>query len=297
MKTATRIIAAFAISCVCGKSAAQDVYELWDGETKPYYKENELEEYEKVSSFGVVCAYDVTEPTLTVYPAEGENSRRAVILLPGGGYTLVAIHHEGHDLAEVLAKRGVTAAVLKYRLPKTESSDQPERVPLADTRRALKLLRARAKKYGFDPDKLGVVGFSAGSHLATVASLWQSDDEAENPDFSGLIYGVTDLDAANRKWLEESLYHRKMTAEEVARNTLLDRVSADTPPAFLVHAYDDEICHVKESILYAEKCVEHKVPVEMHLFPRGGHGFGMGRKRDGTDQWVPLFVNWLKTNI
>jgi len=297
MKAAIRILATLLISFLCGESEAQEVFKLWDGQEKPYYRENHLKEYEKVSSFNVVCAYDVTEPTLTVYKAEGENSRKAVILLPGGGYSLVAIYHEGHDLAKVLAKQGITTAVLKYRLPKTESSDQPQLVPLADTRRALRLLRTHSEKYGFEKDKLGVMGFSAGSHLATVASLWRSDDAAENPNFSGLIYGVTDLTAENRKWLEESLYHRKMTDAEVAQNTLLDLVSEDTPPAFLVHAYDDDVCNVRESTLYAEKCVEHQVPVEMHLFPKGGHGFGMGRKEDGTAQWVQLFVNWLKANI
>jgi acetyl esterase/lipase len=279
---------------ICARSNAQDVYELWDGQEKPYYRENNLKEYEAVSSFGVVCAYDVTDPTLTVYEAQGENSRKAVILLPGGGYTLVAVHHEGHDLAKLLAKNGITAAVLKYRLPKTESSDQPHLVPLADTRRALKMLRAHAAKYGFDKHELGVLGFSAGGHLAAVASLWKSEDGDENPNFSALIYGVTDLDPANRKWLEESLYHRKMTDEEFRQNTLLDLVSEDTPPTFLVHAYDDEVCNPKESTLYAEKCVEHHVPVEMHLFPKGGHGFGVGRAEDGTAQWVQLFVNWLK---
>jgi len=297
MRRATRISAALSVLLLCGEATAQDVYKLWEGREKPYYKQNQLEEYEKVSSFGVVCAYDVTEPTLTVYRAEGANSHRAVILLPGGGYELVAIYHEGHDLARILAGQGITAAVLKYRLPKTESSDQPHLVPLTDTRRALELLRTHAAKYGFEKDKLGVMGFSAGSHLATVASLWKSADEAENPNFSGLIYGVTELDAENRKWLEESLYHRKMTDAEVAQNTLLELVSKDTPPTFLVHAYDDDVCNVRESTLYAEKCVEHGVPVEMHLFPKGGHGFGAGRKEDGTAQWVPLFVNWLKTNI
>jgi acetyl esterase/lipase len=297
MKPVTRIPATLLILFLCGESNAQDVYKLWEGQEKPYYKKNDLKEYEKVSSFDVVCAYDVTEPTLTVYRAEGENSRRAVILLPGGGYSLVAIYHEGHDLASVLAKQGITTAVLKYRLPKTESSDQPHLVPLADTRRALKLLRAHSKKYGFEKDKLGVMGFSAGSHLASVASLWKSDDPDENPNFSGLIYGVTDLDSENLRWLEEDLYHRKLTDEEVAQNTLLNLVTKDTPPAFLAHAYDDTVCNVKESTLYAEKCLEHQVPVEMHLFQRGGHGFGVGRKKDGTDQWVPLFVNWLKTSI
>ncbi|MGI9430262.1 MAG: alpha/beta hydrolase, partial [Bythopirellula sp.] len=276
---------------------AQDVYQLWEGLDKPYYKDNELKEYEKVSSFNVVCAYDITEPTLTVYRAEGANSGKAVILIPGGGYSLIAIYHEGHDLAKLLAKQGITAAVLKYRLPRTESSDQPELVPLSDTRRALKLLRTHATHYGFNREQLGVVGFSAGSHLATVVSLWRSDDEAENPNFSGLIYGVTNLSADNRKWLEKSLYHRKLTDNEVEQNTLLNLVSSETPPAFLVHAYDDDICKIEESLLYAQKCVEHAVPVEVHLFSKGGHGFGIGRKEDGTAQWVQLLVEWLRIHI
>jgi len=107
---------------------------------------------------------------------------------------------------------------------------------------------------------------------------------------------VTDLSPVNLKWLEDSLYFRKMTAKELAQNRLLNLVSKDTPPAFLVHAYDDDVCKVKESTLYAQKLYEHGVLAEMHLFPKGGHGFGMGRKEDGTDQWLELFINWLKSD-
>jgi acetyl esterase/lipase len=208
---------------------------------------------------------------------------------------LVALYHEGHDLAKVLAKQGFTAAVLKYRLPNLVTSDQPNLVPLADTRRALKMLRAKADEFGINKNKVGLIGFSAGSHLAAVASLWKSDDREENPDYSALIYGVTNLSEANLQWLEESLYHRKLTEAEIAQNRLLDLVSSDTPPAFLVHAYDDDVCNVEETTLYAQKLFEHNVTVEMHLFPKGGHGFGMGLREDGTDQWVGLFVNWLKS--
>jgi acetyl esterase/lipase len=297
MKPLLQVVAVLLLYLFCNHTFAQDVYRLWEGLDKPYYKDNDLEEHEKVSSFNVVCAYDITEPTLTVYQAEGVNTGKAVILIPGGGYSLIAIYHEGHDLAKLLAKQGITTGVLKYRLPRTESSDQPELVPLSDTRRALKLFRKHAAHYGFDQEKLGVVGFSAGSHLATVASLWESDDQQENPNFSGLIYGVTNLSAENRQWLEESLYHRKLTHAEVEQNTLLDLVSSETPPAFLVHAYDDDICKIEESLLYAQKCAEHAVPVELHLFSKGGHGFGIGRKEDGTAQWVPLLVEWLRIQI
>jgi dipeptidyl aminopeptidase/acylaminoacyl peptidase len=98
------------------------------------------------------------------------------------------------------------------------------------------------------------------------------------------------------KWLEESLYFRKLTDAELAQNRLLNLVTNETPPAFLVHAYDDNVCKVEESTLYAEKLFEHGVPVEMHLFPKGGHGFGLGRTEDGTNQWLQLFVNWLKSS-
>jgi len=269
-----------------------DMIQLWEGHEKPYCRECSLTEYEE-ESWGVLCAYNVTEPTLTVYEAQGRNKGTAVLILPGGGYTLVAVNHEGHDVALALADQGITAAVLKYRLPNPESSYAPERVPLADARRALKLLRSTSQTHGFDKESVGVLGFSAGSHLATVAGLRESHDKDENPRFTGLVYGVTRFTPENRKWLETSLYHRVLTDAEIAENTLLDHVSTKTPPAFLVHAYDDETCPVEESTWYAEKLREHEVPTEMHLFPRGGHGFGMGRKEDGTDQWFRLFLNWL----
>ena len=155
------------------------------------------------------------------------------------------------------------------------------------------MLRENAEKYGFDKGKVGVVGFSAGSHLSTVISLWKSKDPEENPDFSGLIYGVTILSEDNLKWLEESLYYRKLTDNEIAQNNLVKLVTEKAPPAFLVHAYDDDICEIEETTLYAQRLFENNVKVEMHMFSKGGHGFGVGRKEDGTDQWVQLFINWI----
>ena len=274
---------------------SQDIISLWEGLEMPYHKENNVVEYEE-EAYGVICVFNVTEPELIVYQAQGINSGKAVVILPGGGYTLESIHHEGHKLAKVLAKEGITAAILKYRLPNPETSDLPQFVPLSDTRRALSILDERAEKYGINTNEIGVIGFSAGSHLATVCSLWRSENEDEIPDFSALIYGVTDMSDDNVEWLEESLYHRKMTSEELAQNTLLNLVTSETPSTFLVHAYDDNVCNIKESILYAEQLTKYNVPVEMHLFPRGGHGFGMGSEEDGTSQWVQLFVTWIKVN-
>ena len=279
--------------CVTHIANAQETLKLWENQSKPYYKENTLVEMEE-KPWGTLCVTKVTEPTLTVHPARGLNTGVGVIIIPGGNYSMVAIQHEGSDVANLLAEHGITAAVLKYRLPDPRSSNQPELVPLADARRALKLLRRKAAQYGLNTNKVGVLGFSAGSHLATVVSLWNSDDPEENPNFSGLIYGVTNDSEENVKWLEESLYFRKLTSSERASHRLLDLVDGTTPPAFLVHAVDDDICKVEESTLYAQRMVDHKAPVELHLFPKGGHGFGVGRKADGTDQWPLLFATWLQ---
>ena len=276
-------------------TTGQDVYNLWEDDEKPYYKENNLKEY-KEELYETICLFNITQPTLTVYKAKGNNLGKAVVIIPGGGYELVAMYHEGYDVAEKLSAQGITAAVLKYRIPNPESSSQPNLVPLADTRRALQLLRNMSGAYGIDEEKVGVMGFSAGSHLATVASLWKTDNKEEKPNYSAQIYGVTNLTEANMKWLEKSLYFRKLTNEEVNQNKLLDLVTANTPPTFLVHAYDDAVCNVEETTLYAKKLFEHNVLVETHLFPKGGHGFGLGRSEDGTDQWIDLFVRWLKTN-
>ena len=293
MKTKIQIFLLLFCCLISLQIRAQEVYNLWEGMEKPFYKDNDLTEYEE-EAWGTMCIFNITEPTLTVYKAQGENSGKAVVIFPGGGYSLVAAYHEGHDLASVLAGQGITAAVLKYRLPNPKSSDQPHLVPLTDARRALKIIREKADQYGFDSKEVGVMGFSAGSHLATVAGLWKSEDVNENPDFSVLVYGVTNLNKINQDWLEESLYFRKMTDEEIAQNTLLNMVTEATPPAFLVHAYDDDVCHVTESTLYADKLLENNVAVEMHLFPKGGHGFGYGRREDGTDQWLQLCINWIK---
>lgn len=275
--------------------SGQEIYKLWKSGEKPYYKENNLEEYEK-EAWGTQCVFNITEPTLAFYKAEGENTGKAVLIIPGGGYELVAMYHEGYDLAKTLAKQGINAAVLKYRLPNPISSDQPHLVPLSDGRKALKILHEKASEYNIDSNQIGVLGFSAGSHLATVLSLWKSSALNENPDFSALIYGVTNLSKDNLSWLEKSLYHRELTAKEIKENTLLNLVTKDTPPSFMVHAYDDNVCKVEETTLYAQELFENNVMVETHIFPTGGHGFGMGKALDGTDQWVSLFVNWLKNN-
>ncbi|MCF7740248.1 MAG: alpha/beta hydrolase [Candidatus Marinimicrobia bacterium] len=296
MKFSLKIVLIIFFTLFVQNSPAQDIYKLWEGEEKPYYKENDLQEYKK-EVWGDTCVYNVTEPTLTVYNAKGENSGKAVIICPGGGYSCEAIYHEGYDIADALAQEGITAAVLKYRLPTPKSSNRPHLVPLSDARKALKLLREKRDEYGFAKNKVGIIGFSAGGHLANITTLWPSDDPDERPNFSAPIYGVSRPTEENLQWLGESLYYRELTKAEMAKNNLLDQVSKTTPPVFLVHAQDDTVCNVKESTAYAQELFKHDVPVEMHIFQKGGHGFGFGHSADGTDKWLELFVNFLKLDI
>jgi acetyl esterase/lipase len=155
-------------------------------------------------------------------------------------------------------------------------------------------MKSIADAHGFDPSKVGVMGFSAGGHLATAASVLKSENKTENPDFSALIYPVTTMAPENRKWLEEDLFHRPMTAEEQRQYSLVDNVTAETPPAFLLHAYDDDVVPISESIVFAEALTAVGQNVEVHFFAEGGHGFGPGRPGDGTAQWLGLLADWIK---
>ena len=266
MLTKRLILPIFAIVFTTSYSLGQKTYDLWETGKAPFYKANDLEEYKK-ELWGTECTFNITQPTITVYPAKGDNTGRAIIVVPGGGYELVAQQHEGHDVARVLSDAGVTAIVLKYRLPLVDATTEPQHVPLTDLRRALEMTHSMADEYGVRKESIGVLGFSAGSHLATVASLWPGTKPEHRVAFSVLIYGVTEFTEENQNWLEKSLYHRELTQQEIEAETLLNHVSADTPPAFLVHAYDDDICPVEESTLYAEALRANGVQRPFLVFP------------------------------
>jgi acetyl esterase/lipase len=275
-------------------SAERPTIPLWGDSDPPFSKPHSVKEYRDDNCWGnVPCIHQVVIPTLTLYLPESEPNGTAVLVVPGGGYNVVATFHEGSEIAERLAAQGTVAAVLKYRLPNPETATRPWRVMEVDARRALQRLRTEQSAFGFSASKFGVMGFSASGHLAATLSVHRSDSPDENPDFSMLIYGVTILNAANRQWLEETLYHRPMTDDEVVYQALLEHVDATTPPAFLAHAFDDDVVPYQESILYAEALQRHGVAVEMHMFATGGHGFGPGREYGGTAQWVNLAAAWL----
>ena len=272
---------------------AQHELELWPDQAPPHSKPVENSEYVDDCWGGVRCAHRVTVPTLTLYPAE-EPSQAWVLIMPGGGYDVVAIYHEGSEIAQAFVERGISAAVLKYRVPDIRTATKPEKAPFADFRRAMELLRAEQEKVGVDDGKIGAVGFSASGHLAVYSMVHPDPNPSLNADFAVLIYGTSKLNPTNRDWLEKNLYYRSLSDDEERNEILLDWVTDDTPPAFIAHAVDDDVSHYTESTLYADALRNNGVDAELHLFAHGGHGFGPGRDSDGTSQWPDLAANWIK---
>ena len=238
----------------------------------------------------------VTQPTLTVFEPRGKNTGAAVIVFPGGGYKILAIDLEGTEVCDWLASRGITAVLLKYRVPDSgphwdESCKCHEdpKAPLAleDAQRTVGLVRAHAAEWHVNPHKIGVLGFSAGGHLvADVSTHWAkraypavdaADSQSCRPDFAVAAYPGHMLEHQTR---------------ELELNPRLP-VTAETPPTFLVQAVDDPVDPVRNSFVYFLALRRAGVPVELHLFAHGGHAFGLRRTARPITGWPELVVAWL----
>ncbi|MDG2523985.1 alpha/beta hydrolase [Stenotrophomonas sp. HITSZ_GD] len=231
----------------------------------------------------------------------------ALLVIPGGGYARIVLDKEGTALAPAFAGRGgITLFVLRYRLPGEGHADGAD-APLADAQRALRVIRAQARQWGLDPHRIGVMGFSAGGHLAASLATRYGDalhapvdaiDRASaRPDFQLLVYPVIDMagpDAhagSRRQLLGDAPAPERAMAYSPQRH-----VDARTPPAFLVHAQDDDVVPVQNSLSMYDALRAADVPVEMHLFPRGGHGFGVrGTNGLTAEAWPTLALAWIDT--
>ena len=246
----------------------------------------------------------ISEPIVAVYrPAKPDG--RAVLAIPGGGYGFVSMGNEGINVAEELNPHGITVFALAYRLPGEGWADRWN-VPLQDAQRAMRLIRARAATWQIDPAQLGIVGFSAGGHLAaslTVAhgdSVYKAVDAADaqsaRPAYSGLIYPVINLDGVGtHKGSHDNLLGANPPADAIARYNTDKRLTADAPRLFIAHAFDDRTVGIDQSLGMIAAARAAKVPVEAHLFQSGGHGFGARHAPEGTSrrQWPELFERWI----
>ncbi len=246
--------------------------------------------------------FDTAIPTLTIYQPPSPNGR-AIIVCPGGGYVKTAFDKEGSWVAERLVEDSITVFVLKYRIPQAKVNINPSLAPLQDAQKAIRHVRTHASAYGLNQNQIGIMGFSAGGHLAASAATHftspaqsdLSDTTSVRPDFAMLIYPVISFtDSLTHLGSRTQLLGPSPDEAAIQQWSGEQQVSASTPPTFLVHAADDRSVKVENSIAFYQACLEAGVSAEMHLYARGGHGFGMYNKTT-ADDWVERLINWLRT--
>ncbi len=279
---------------------------LWADNIPNYHKTDEIELRD---STDIIRVRYVQQPDISVYLSSKKNATgQGVVICPGGGYTNLAYDWEGADIAKWLNSKGIAAIVLKYRLPVSKSNIINHKSPLLDAQRAIRLTRYHAIEWNIAKDKIGIMGFSAGGHLASTAGIHFETEEPNNidpvmamssrPDFMILIYPVitfsrTFIHKGSRNALLGENPDPKLI--EYYSNEL--QVNKDTPPTFIVHASDDKSVPVENSLIFYQSLKDNGIPVEMHIYPEGGHGFSLAIGKGYLQTWTDRCIDWLKGSI
>ena len=243
----------------------------------------------------VLSVERVSQPTMTVYPAQGKNTGAAIIVFPGGGYEILAIDLEGSEVCDWLVPRGVTCILLKYRVPAPRSAPYWGAYPqspiaLEDAQRTISLVRSRAVEWHINPHKIGVLGFSAGGHLVVATSVHfdkriyapvdAADKESCRPDFAVALY-------------PGHLHTQKGTLN--LNPDIASHITAQTPPTFLLQNENDNVDSIWDALSYYAALLKAKVPVEFHSYAEGGHAFGLRRAKYPATAWPQLVETWFHT--
>jgi len=306
MDKKSNLIILFTLFLFINKAAAQPLeLKLWpDGipglKTSTDYKENSTIEN------GIITRWiRVTDPTLTVFlPQKEKASGTAVLICPGGGYGALAFNHEGNDIAKWLNDNGIAGIILKYRLPSDLIMKDKSVGPLQDAQEAIRTIRRNAASWNINPSKIGVIGFSAGGHLASTLSTHFDekvydikDNISARPDFSILMYPVITMDESFTHMGSRKNLIGENPSEEAVRHFSNElQINEKTPPAFLVHSADDKAVPIKNSMTYYESLVKFNIPSELHIFQKGGHGYGLAVNGATQSAWPELCLRWMKTS-
>jgi len=247
------------------------------------------------------------QPRLHLYRTDSDKPAAAIVILPGGGYGHLAADHEGSQIAKFFNEQGMTAAVCFYRHRGQGNSGKGygHPVPMLDAQRAVRMVRANAKQWNVDPGKVGIIGFSAGGHLASTVSTQSDagDANAEDwvdrvssrPDFAILGYPVISLGQPHtHKGSQRNLLGENPAPELLQSLSNEKAVTAETPPTFLFHTAEDKAVPAENSLVYISALIRAGVPAELHLFETGRHGIGLGADQPGAKKWPELCVTWLK---
>jgi acetyl esterase/lipase len=293
------LFSTFAIS----GNAQNPVLKVWPSGAPGSVKNENYSEKSTVTG-EIVSHYEkVTDPTITVFlPSAEKATGTAVLICPGGGYGGLAFDHEGYAIARWLNNNGIAGIILKYRLPSDEIMKDKSVGPLQDAQESIRIIRRNALQWRIDPWKIGVIGFSAGGHLASTLSTHFAekvytvkDTTSARPDFSLLIYPVISFDSTFTHAGSRRNLIGASPSEDAVRHFSNELMITDkTPPAFLVHSADDKVVPVKNSIVYFEGLVRYNIPAELHVFQKGGHGYGLAINSGTQSAWPDLCLRWLK---
>lgn len=300
-----KILVVFFVAIVFNSISAQTkVIDIWNGKVPDAISNKNINE--KIDSANNwIKRKNVTNPTLEMYAAEKNNANgTAVIICPGGAYSALAIDHEGSQVAKWLNSLGITAFVLNYRLPDDAIMKDKKIAPLQDAQEAMRIVRLHAKEWNINPNKIGIMGFSAGGHVASTLAthfnhkVYQTKDSVSaRPNFSLLIYPVITMDSATTNtWSRINLIGKNPATKDVIYFSNELQVTNNTPPAFLVHSIDDDAVPVQNSINYAAALHTYNIPCELHIYQSGKHGYGMGRSSNTESSWTEACKKWMVMN-
>lgn len=250
---------------------------------------------------GIIIVSKVTEPAYQYFRVKEDNIKRpCVIIYPGGAYFILASGHEGVEVAKFFNSIGVNAMVVKYRIPNDNAQVDKSIAPLQDAQQAMLLARSNAATWGIDANKIGILGFSAGGHLAATLSSHYADVKIDNPlnislrpNFQILIYPVITMKDFGHTGSKENLIGKNPTDAQVQYYSNELNVNDQTPPAFIVHAKNDDAVPVQNAYEYDKALKANKVASTLYLFEKGGHGFGM-KNPTSTIQWTTPLTQWLR---
>lgn len=282
----------------------QNIIKLWPEGVPNQNTSNEVEDVKITDKLRI---YNVQDPTLEVFlPSKSVRNGKAMIICPGGGYHYLTYNFEGTDIAKFLNSKGITAFVLKYRLPNSSSLITRYQAPLQDAQRAIRYVRFHAREFGISPNKIGIIGFSAGGHLASTLGTHYNDTVytpksaldsiSARPDFMALAYPVITMkEPYVHKGSRKNLLGEQPSSDLIEFYSNELHVDKNTPPTFLVHANDDKGVNAINSILFYETLKQHNVPTEMHIYPNGGHGFGLAINKGHLSGWTDRLFEWLQS--
>ena len=299
------VVALICVIATIGSLSAQvQVIDLWNGKVPGAIQSDEFKQNVDTTA-GWIDKHSIVKPDLYFYPAPAEKATgTAVVICPGGGYSGLAIRHEGLQVAQWFNSVGITAFVLTYRQPDDAIMENKSIGPLQDGQRAIRLVRRHAKEWGINPEKIGIMGFSAGGHVASTISTHYNekvydpvDSTNARPNFSLLIYPVISMDSTiTHSGSRVNLLGSSPTPERVMHFSNELQVNEQTPPAFVVHSLDDDVVPVQNSIKYALAMKKHHVPCELHIYESGGHGYGMAPGGSTQSMWPEVCLKWLDAN-